>query len=172
MNKIIFLLFSIITHVESFIPGIALNGPINDQLRLFSVPRTTAFKCVKKYQLEEVYKNSPRGICSELDEARELLRSPIRTNDHVSFLMTNDNEHLFTIIYRMNNRFPKVYTVEAIIRTPESDKTKCTIHTLEVERMLMQMCEDRMGFLQFQNIKLWAGGKYKMEMYLEKQMLN
>ena len=148
------------------LPNVFLNGKINQKLCVYYVPRDIGYKYLKKYQILEIATDGPVSVCAELDSARELLRSP-RKDLHVSFLMSEDPyEHLFTIIYRISKTFPRVYSVEGLTRTPNNHNS---ISVTEVERMLKQMCNNRKGFLQTQGLKYWAGGKYKVEKYLENQ---
>lgn len=167
--KMLLYIMTLIVSTCAFVPQIPnafLNGKVGKNLVVQSVPRHIAYKYMKKYQILEIVVDGPSSVCSELNSARELLRSP-RKDLHVSFLMAEEPyEHLFTIVYRMNDKFPKVYSIEGLIRTPNNVNN---ISVTQVERMLKQMCDNRKGLLQMQNIKMWAGGKYKTEKYLENQ---
>lgn len=158
---------SILAHCCAFTPNIFLNGPVGPNLVAQSVPVHIAYKYMKKYQILEIVVDGPPSVCSELDSVREMLRSPTNKDLQASFLMAEDPyEHLFTIVYRMNDKFPKVYTVEALVRTPNN---KNSISVTEMEKMLKQMCDNRKGHLQMHGIKRFAGGKYHKEKYLESQ---
>ncbi len=149
-----------------FVPSVLLNGPIGEKINSYSVPRSISYNYIKRYEIQEIIKDSPSHICKELSNARELLRDPTRKNDKVSFFMTNDNkEHLFSVIYRTSEKFPTVYTIESVIRTPETDFKSKDIYTI-----LEQMCNDRRGFIQMQGLKTWANGRYLKESYIEKQI--
>ena len=149
-----------------FVPNVLLNGPIGEKIKSYSVPRSISYKCIKKYEIQEIIKDSPTEICKELSSTRELLRDPFRKNNNISFFMTNDNkEHLFTVIYRISESLPTIYTIESILRTPGVDFKSNDIYTV-----LEQMCNDRRGFLQMQNLKTWSNGRYNKESYLEKKL--
>ena len=129
------------------------------------MPRSVSYKYIKKYEIQEIVKDSPAYICKELGNARELLRDPFRIHDNVSFFMTNDNKLLFTVIYRKSESLPTIYTIEYVIRTPDVDFKSNDIYTI-----LEQMCNDRRGFLQIQGLKRWSNGRYNKESYLEKKL--
>jgi len=162
MKLILFSLF--FKYVVSFTPNILLNGPIGEKMHSFSMPRSVAYNFMKMYEIEEIIKDSPGYICNELSCARERLRCPFRDDEHVSFFVLDDKEHLFTVLYRISKSFPIVYTVESIIRTPDKE-----FKSSDMNMILEQMCNDRKGFLQFQEIKRWSDGRYVKESYLEKQ---
>ena len=146
----------------AFVPNILLNGPVGGKITSYSVPKSISYKYIKKYEIEEIKKDSPMYICRELSETREKLRSNNTKNEHVTFFMDNEtNKHLFTIIYRMNEKLPTVYTVESIVKTPD-----ITFRTNDIRIIIEQMCNDRKGFLQIRDISR----KYKAELYLENQL--
>jgi len=147
MDMKYFILF-FINLSSCFVPNVLLNGPIGEKIKSYSIPRSISYKCIKKYEIQEIIKDSPTEICKELSNTRELLRDPFRKNDYISFFMTNDNkEHLFTVIYRISESLPTIYTIESILRTPGVDFKSNDIYTV-----LEQMCNDRRGFLQMQNL--------------------
>ena len=164
MRYLILLYFIKLT--SCFVPNVLLNGPIGEKIKSYSVSRSVSYKCIKKYEIQEIIKDSPTDICKELSNARELLRDPFRTHDNVSFFMTHDNkEHLFTVIYRKSESLPTIYTIESVVRTPGVDFKSNDIYTI-----LEQMCNDRRGFLQIQGLKRWSNGRYNKESYLEKKL--
>lgn len=162
--------FSTLTRVSSFTPVSPLGGNISKDLTLLPVTRSMAFSKIKEYQMRSIFRNDPMNICSELNDAREMMRSPDGKDDYVSFLISNRNrEHLYTIVYRVNDTMPYIYTIKAIVRTPEKYDS---VNIIEIERMLDQLCKIKRGYLQLFNMKTWAGGKYRVEKYLEEQFLS
>lgn len=166
-------IFSIITRVSSFNPNILvppLGGKVSEDLTLLPVSKSMAFSKIKEYQMRSISRNDPMNICSELNDAREMIRSPIGKDDYASFLISNRNrEHLYTILYRVNDTIPYIYTIKAIIRTPEEYDS---VNIIDIERMLDQLCKNKRGYLQLFNMKTWANGKYRIEKYLEDQFLS
>ena len=71
----------------------------------------------------------------------------------------------------MNDRFPKCYTVEAIVRNHTFEPFNGSLTVVELERVLNQMVKDRRGHLQLQPLRSWAGGRYMRELLFEKQFL-
>lgn len=141
-----------------------LNGPVGPDLRIMAVSRLSAFNHIKFTQLKQLSHNAPEHICRELDVARELLRDPARQNEHAAFLARRySNQILFTIVYRVRERRPSVYTLEAIIREPGYD-----VRSSDLEHVVRQLVANNSGFLQSYPLKTWARGKYVKESYLEK----
>lgn len=170
--KTISLLFvGILLRVSSFTPTSILSGPVGPDLSLFAVPRSVAFKYLKKCQIEQIRKDAPMHIIQELNDAREMTRSVKYSKSHYSFLVPNNskNKNLFTIIYRMTEKFPVIYTIEAIVREPDSIET---ISTLQLESILSQTVVDRKGYLQIHNLGTWASGRYKNEIRMERQFVS
>ncbi len=161
-------LFSIfiIPIVQAFVPNVYLNGPAGPDMNVFSVPRSIGFKYIQRSQIDAIKKDEHRSICSELDEAREILRDYSRGDLHVSFLTPkgSNDEILYTVVYKMSDRFPKVYTIEALVR----GNGKSNVSSLDVVTILDQMIHSRKGFLQLHQLKRWAHGKYLIESNLEK----
>jgi len=84
------------------VPVPPLGGKISNDLTLLPVSRSMAYSKMKEYQMRSIFRNDPMNICSELNDAREMMRSPNGENDFVSFLISNrDREHLYTILYRV-----------------------------------------------------------------------
>lgn len=165
--KFVSTLVSFLGTVNSFTPSVFLTGPVGSELIMQGVPRSIAYKYVKKCQLEELENDSPAHICKELDDAREMLRSSSRVEDNVSFLVSKTSEsHLFTILYRMSDKFPKIYTVDAVVRQPDSYNS---MSSCDLERMLHQMVKDRKGHLQVHPLRTWSDGRYFKESRLERQ---
>lgn len=144
-----------------------LHGPVGPDLRIVAVSRTSAFNHIKKCQLQQLSQNAPAHICRELDVARELLRDPMKKNEHAAFLAPRlSNQILFTIVYRVRESRPSVYTLEAIVREPDSN-----VRASEVQHVVRQLVADNVGFLQMYPLKTWARGKYVTEAYLENVFL-
>ena len=145
-------------------PPPILNGPVGPHLRIISTSRRSAFNHIKKCQLQQLDQNAPAHICRELDVAREMLRDPGKKDEHAAFLAPRlSNQVLFTIVYRVHERRPNVYTLEAIVREPDSN-----VRSSDVQHVVRQLVADNMGFLQSYPLKTWAHGKYMTEAYLEK----
>ena len=143
-----------------------MSGPAGKNLNVFAVPNRIGFQYIQRCQIEAIKKNLPKDICSELDSARELIRGEVKEKLHVSFLTAkNADKNLFTIIYRMSDRIPKVYTIEALFRGEEEP----TVSSLQILTILDQMVTDRKGHLQIYPLKKWSGGRYINEMTIEKQ---
>ena len=158
--------------VRAFTPTVYLNGPLSSGVNVQSIPNHIAYKYMKRYQIDELKRDSPKHICLELNNARELLRGPDCADYHVSFVMSlrdeNPNpEHLYTLIYTMNDKFPRIYTVEALVRTPSSS---LSVSVVDIETILNQMCVDRRGYIQYHPLNLWVGGRYAKELSLEKRI--
>lgn len=142
-------------------PPPILHGPVGPDLRIISTSRRSAFNHMKKCQLQQLSQNAPAHICRELDVARELLRDPLKKGVHTAFLAPRlSNQILFTIVYRVRERRPNVYTLEAIVNVPSSD----------LQHVVRQLVADNMGFLQSYPLKTWAHGKYVTEAYLEEML--
>ncbi|CAM9158403.1 unnamed protein product [Ectocarpus sp. 12 AP-2014] len=141
-----------------------LHGPVGPDLRIVAVPRVRAFNHIKKCQLHQLDQNAPAHICSELDVARELLRDPLKTEYRAAFLAPRlSSQILFTKVYRVRERRPSVYTLEAIVREPGFD-----VRSSDLQHVVHQLVADKSGFLQSYPLKTWARGKYAKESYLEK----
>ena len=65
-------------------------------------------------------------------------------------------------MYRVRERRPNVYTLEAIVREPDSN-----VRSSDVQHVVRQLVADNMGFFQSYPLKTWAHGKYVTETYLE-----
>lgn len=167
MFSLLFLALSF-TMCNGFTPivPIPFTGPVGTGLDLIPASKSMAYSKIKELQIRELRKNSPKSICDELNDAREIIRSPDRKNDMVSFLISNKKDLLYSIIYRVSDKIPFVYTIEAIVRNPDS---KDTINILDLEIILKQQVEDTRSYLQIFNLKSWANGKYHKEKYLEEQ---
>lgn len=140
-----------------------LHGPVGPDLRIVSVSRRSAFNHIKNCQLQQLNRNAPPHVLNELDVARERLRDPVNNDEHVAFLSPRlSDQVLFTIVYRIRERRPNVYTLEAIVREPESE-----IRSSDVQHVVRQIVARNMGFLQSYPLKTWARGKYVNESYLE-----
>lgn len=151
---------------NSFTPNHILSGSVGKNLNVFAVPNKIGFQYIQRCQIESIRKNDPIGICSELDNTRELLRGEHKEKLHVSFLKEKNSEiNLFTIIYRMSEGLPIVYTVEAVVRNNDFPG----VSSLSVLTILDQMVTDRKGHLQLYPLKKWSSGRYINEMYIEKQ---
>jgi hypothetical protein len=141
-----------------------LNGPVGPDLRIMAASRRSAFNHIKLIQLQQLSRNAPAHICQELDVARELLRDPARNDEHAAFLAPRHSDQiLFTIVYRVRERRPNVYTLEAIVREPGYD-----MRSTDVQHVVRQLVADNRGFYQSYPLKTWAHGKYAKESYLEK----
>jgi len=152
--------------VISFTPSHILSGPAGKNLNVFAVPNKIGFQYIQRCQIEAIKKNRPKDICSELNNSRELIRGEGKEKLHVSFLTAkNADKNLFTIIYRMSDTLPKVYTIEALFRGEEEP----LISSLDILTILDQMVTDRKGHLQIYPLKKWSGGRYMNEMHIEKQ---
>jgi len=152
------------TGVNSLHPPPILNGPVGTNLRIMAVSRLSAFNHIKDCQLQQLSHNAPEHICRELDVARELLRDPTRNDEHAAFLSPRHSDQiLFTIVYRVRERRPNVYTLEAIVREPGYD-----VRSSDLQHVVRQLVADNRGFLQSYPLKTWAHGKYMKESYLEK----
>jgi len=153
---------------KSFVPTSVLSGPAGPDMSMFAVPKTVAFKYLKKCHIEQIQKDAPKQVIQEFHDAREITRDFKKTNSHFSFLVPKDmkDENLFTIVYRMTETFPVIYTIEAIIREPNSS---AHISTLALESILNQMIVDRKGFMQIHELGTWSSGRYKKEMMMERQ---
>lgn len=157
------ILFFLVGKVSAFKPPV-LDGFVGPDLRIVSVSRRSAFNHIKQCQLTQLGRNAPPHICRELDVAREMLRDPSRDDEHAAFLSPRlSNQVLFTIVYRIRERRPHVYTLEAIVREPESD-----IRSSDVQHVVHQIVAQNTGFLQLYPLKSWASGRYAQESYLEK----
>ena len=144
-------------------PPPILHGPVGPDLRIMAVSRRSAFNHIKKCQLHQLSRNAPAHVCRELDVARELLRDPEKKDEHAAFLAPRlSNQILFTIVYRVRERRPNVYTLEAIVREPDS-----TVRSSDVQHVVRQLVAENMGFFQSYPLKTWAHGKYVTETYLE-----
>lgn len=165
--KLFYLLCNLILPFSnSFTPTHILSGPAGKNLNVFAVPNKIGYQYIQRCQIESIRKNDPTGICSELDNAREMLRGKNKEKLHVSFLTEkNADVNLFTIIYRMSNSLPIVYTVEAVVRNNESP----SVSSLSVLTILDQMVTDRKGHIQLHPLKKWSQGRYINEMYMDKQ---
>lgn len=114
---------SLVVRVEALYAPPILNGPVGPDLRIVAVPRTKAFNHIKKCQVEQLGQNAPAHICGELDVARELLRDPSKKDYRAAFLAPHlSNQILFTIVYRVRERRPNVYTPRLL---SESQATMC-----------------------------------------------
>ena len=144
-------------------PPPILHGPVGPDLRIMAVSRRSAFNHIKKCQLHQLSQNAPAHVCRELDVARELLRDPAKKDEHAAFLAPRlSNQILFTIVYRVRERRPNVYTLEAIVREPDSN-----VRSSDVQHVVRQLVAENMGFFQSYPLKTWAHGKYVTETYLE-----
>lgn len=154
---------SLVVRVGALYAPPILNGPVGPDLRIVAVPRTKAFNHIKKCQVEQLGQNAPAHICGELDVARELLRDPSKKDYRAAFLAPRlSNQILFTIVYRVRERRPNVYTLEAIVREPGYD-----VRSNDLQHVVRQLVADNSGFLQSYPLKTWARGKYVKESYLE-----
>jgi len=150
----------------AFTPNILLNGPVGERMTAYSVPKSISYKYIKKYEIEQIQKDSPVHICNELRDVKEKLRSD-NNNINVSFFMDNESKHIFTIIYRLRTqKLPIIYNIETILRTP-GVKMKSN----DIQCILKQMVNDRKGYIQLQELKRWSNGKYNIENYLENQIV-
>lgn len=146
-------------------PPPTLNGPVGRDLRVMAVPRASAFDHIKHCQIQQLGRNAPAHICRELDVARELLRDPGRTECQTAFLFPRRSDQvLFTIVYRVRDVYPRVYTIEAVIREPGHD-----VRSSDLQDVIRQLVVDNRGFLQAYPLKTWARGKYFIESSLEKR---
>ena len=140
-----------------------LSGPVGPDFRIVAASRRSAFNHIKFIQLQQVKHDAPAHICRELDLARELLRDPARNEECVAFLASRHSDQiLFTIIYRVCDRLPSVYTLEAIVREPGYD-----VCSSDLQHALRQLVAENRGFLQSYPLKIWSGGRYFKESFLE-----
>jgi len=152
------------TGVHSLQTPPILHGPVGPDLRLVAVSRPKAFDHIKHCQLQQLGQNAPEHVCRELDLARELLRDPAKKDFRAAFLVPRlSRQILFTIVYRVRERRPNVYTLEAIVREPGYD-----VRSSDLQLVVRQLVADNRGFLQSYPLKTWAHGKYVKELYLEK----
>lgn len=162
-----FILFLILKPNHSMVPPL-LTGNVGIGLDLLAVPKKIGYSKIKQDQIKVLKNNEPEYICSEFNEARKMIRlEEENTNTYVSFLVCEKKELVYSIIYRVNSKFPFIYTIKSIIRSPDNDNIHVSI--LDVETILRQQCEDKRGYLQTFHLKTWANGKYHKEKYLEKQ---
>lgn len=141
-----------------------LHGPVGPDLRIVAVSRAKAFDHIKLCQVEQLGQNAPAHVCRELDVARELLRDPSKKEFKAAFLVPRvSRQILFTIVYRVRERRPNVYTLEAVVREPGYD-----VRSSDLQHVLHQLVADKRGFLQSYPLKTWARGKYFKESSLEK----
>lgn len=165
MKSIYSVLFFSVSLVKAFVPNVFLNGPCGSELNLWSVPKSVAFKYIQRIQIQSIKDNDHRTICRELDDARELLRDSSNQELHVSFLTPkNTDENLFTVVYRMSDNFPKIYTIECLIRNHNSP----SVSSMDMLTIIDQFVYDRRGHIQLYPLKTWSSGRYIIESNLEK----
>lgn len=141
-----------------------LHGPVGPNLRIVAVSRAKAFDHIKQCQLAQLGQNAPAHVCGELDVARELLRDPAKQDFRAAFLVPRlSRQILFTIVYRVRERRPNVYTLEAVVREPGYD-----VRSSDLQHVVHQLVADKRGYLQSYPLKTWARGKYCKESCLEK----
>lgn len=161
------------TLTTSFTPTPVLNGPVGEHLNMRSIPRSMAYKYIRKTQIDYIRQDCSKSILDEMNDAREMLRDP-RTKDwHVSLMMpANTGYNTFMVIYRMNNRFPKCYTVEAVVRNHAIEPGHGSMSILDLSEVLNQMMVERRGHLQTHPLKTWARGRYMKELEVEKKFVS
>lgn len=121
-----------------------------------AVSRAKAFHHIKQCQLSQLGQNAPAHICSELDLARELHRDPAKKDFLAAFLVPGlSRQILFTTVYRVRERRPNLYTLEAIVREPGYD-----VRSSDLQQVVHQLVADNRGFSQSYPLKTWACGKY------------
>lgn len=158
---------------QAFTPSIALSGPVGNDLKMHAVPRSIAYKYIRRTHVEYIQKDFPKSILDEMNDARELLRDPKTSDWRVSFMVPNSTkQNLFMVLYRMNSRFPKCYTVEAVVRDHSIEPGNGSMTMLELERTLNQMVRERRGHLQIHSLRSWAGGRYMKELEVERKFLS
>lgn len=155
----------IIPIVQAFVPNVYLSGTISESLRAFAIPKSVAFKYIQRCQIEAIKNNKHVHICSELDSAREILRDPTKQDYHASFITPKKSgDVLFTVIYRMSDTFPTLYTLEALIRNHE----RPIVSSDEMLTILNQMIKCRRGIIQLYPLKQWMDGRYIKESKFER----
>ena len=162
-----------ITRVYSFTPTPILSGPVGEHLNLKAIPRSMAYKYIRSTQIEYIKQDCSRAILDEMNDARELLRDPVTKDWHVSIVLPNNtNRIIFMILYRMNNRFPACYTIEAVIRNHAIEPGNGSMSVMDLQNILDQMMKQRRGHLQSYPLNTWAGGRYMKELEIEKRFLS
>lgn len=164
---------SFVSSVLSFTPTPILSGPVGENLRLKAIPRSIAYKYIRGTQIEYIKQDCSRAILDEMNDAREILRDPKSEDWHVSVVLPNaTNRNTFMIMYRMNNKFPACYTVEAIIRNHVIEPGNGSMSVMDLQIILDQMMKERRGHLQLYPLNTWAGGRYLKELELEKKFVS
>lgn len=162
-----------VSRVRSFTPTPVLSGPVGEHLRLKAIPRSIAYKYIRGTQIEYIKQDCSRAILDEMNDAREILRDPKSKDWHVSVVLPNaTNRNTFMIMYRMNNKFPACYTVEAVIRNHVIEPGNGSMSVMELQNILDQMMKQRRGHLQLYPLNTWAGGRYLKELELEKKFVS
>lgn len=132
-----------------------------------------AYKYIRGTQIEYIKQDCSKAILDEMNDARELLRDPSTKDWHVSLLVPNPtNRNTFMVLYRMNNRFPACYTIEAVIRNHAIEPRNGSMSVMDLQKILEQTIRERMGHLQLYPLKTWAGGRYMKELEVEKLFLS
>ena len=162
--------------VRSFTPTVTLSGPVGGDLKIHAVPRSIAYKFLKRTHVDYIRRDLAKPILEEVNETRELLRDNKTSDWHVSLVVpTLVNQFLFMIVYRTNKRNPTCYTVEAVLRNhsfePEEPGMGSMMTTLELEMVLQQLVRSRRGHLQLYPLKSWVNGRYMKELEIEKKYL-
>lgn len=157
----------------SFTPTPILSGPMGEHLTLKAIPRSIAYKYIRGTQIEYIKQDCSRAILDEMNDARELLRDPKSKDWHVSVVIPKStNKNTFMVVYRMNNRFPACYTVEALIRNHVIEPGNGSMSVMDLQNILDQMVKNRRGHLQIYPLKTWARGRYLKELEVEKRFLS
>ena len=174
-SKVLFcyMLVYFMPHVYSFTPTPILSGPVGEHLQMKAIPRPMAYKYIRGTHIDFIKQDCSRSILDEMNDARELLRDPSTKDWHVSLLVPKPtNRNTFMILYRMNNRFPACYTVEAVIRNHVLEPGHGSMSMMDLSTILDQMSRNRRGFLQLYPLNTWAGGRYLKELEIEKKFLS
>ena len=143
-----------------------LQSNIGSDYKLININRNLAYKYLQQQQIECIKADLPIDMLYEFCEAKEYIK--FEANKHFISIIKNNNTNKtcdYIIIYRRSNKYPIIFSIEAIIKIPCSSNN---IHITEVFTILQKVSKDTGCYIQTQDLNIWHKGKVVKQLLLER----
>lgn len=130
-------------------------GPYN----LKHVEKPIASHFFKRQQIKTISEEHDLLKANEFGQAKRWCRAHKNDEDHFVTLISCDEFPEYLVLYRYNPR--RILTIEAVVRNLNAD----SLNVDDLVRMLRKQSNGE--YIQLQDLKRWANGRYHIESRLE-----
>jgi hypothetical protein len=145
-----------------------LTGTIAPGVQLLHGSCTSGYGYFKHKQLVYISNDFNEEAISETQTARVWCRAHLNDDScGVSFVQEDvqEGQFSFMLLYRENSKFPRIVTIEGMIRNPEINTSDMS--SLQLYKLLRRHCKHRNCYLQMNSLKVWDNGKLLKRMRFE-----